>query len=324
MLNSEIASVSSKASISGFESRRAFNMEIMNKEKLKEYVDILTKIHEGRPWQYYSFLYEWYDATKDDNPLDHYGHNIRLKDPYAELKAAREAGKTIQITICGKWNDISKGDTIHWMYPPEEYRIKPEDPYAELKAAHAAGNIIQTIDRGEYVDWPIKGPESWCFPVNEYRIKPDPYPELKATKAAGKIKDPYAELKAAKAAGKIIEVFIFENEWGSDRWSKKENDSWCLPVSRYRTKPDPANLSREDVPPGSVIKPIGWDNDSYVNYEAVVTNGIRMIGQDWGEFCHSNGYIPWDDLASDWQINRSLCRGKWDSTDWEPCTKEVC
>ena len=191
-------------------------------------------------------------------------------------------------------------------YNPVRTTRPIEDPYAELKAAHAAGNTIQTIDCGEYVDWPIKGPESWCFPVNEYRIKPDPY----------------AELKAAKAQGKIIEVSISDG-LGLYRWFKKENDSWCLPVIRYRIKPDLVNLSREDVPPGSVIKPIDWDNDSYVNYEAVVINGIRMIGHDWGEFCHSNGYIPWDELATDWQINRSLCRGKWDSTAWEPCTKEV-
>lgn len=49
--------------------------------------------------------------------------------------------------------------------------------------------------------------------------------------------DPYAELKAAHAAGKVIEVFIEDDEYGPDRWSKKENNSWTLPPERYRIKP---------------------------------------------------------------------------------------
>lgn len=57
-----------------------------------------------------------------------------------------------------------------------------------------------------------------------------PWPEAKP--------DPYAELKAAHAAGKVIEVFVKDDEYGPDRWSKKESDGWTLPPERYRVKPD--------------------------------------------------------------------------------------
>jgi hypothetical protein len=140
----------------------------------------------------------------------------------------------------------------------------------------------------------------WTDPPEEYRVKPE---------------DPYTELKAAQAAGKVIQLFYY------GIWNNCVPD-WSSPVTDYRIKTEPVYLSPEDVPPGSVIKPMGWDRNQYVNYEAVVTGGIRMIGRDWGEFC--NGYLSWAELASDWQINRSLSRGNWDSTAWEPFTKEVC
>lgn len=51
--------------------------------------------------------------------------------------------------------------------------------------------------------------------------------------------DPYAELKKAHAEGKVIEVFIKDDEYGPDRWSKKESDGWPLPPEHYRIKPEP-------------------------------------------------------------------------------------
>ena len=50
--------------------------------------------------------------------------------------------------------------------------------------------------------------------------------------------DPYAELKKAHAEGKVIEVFVKDDEYGPDRWSKKENNSWTLPPECYRIKPE--------------------------------------------------------------------------------------
>lgn len=51
--------------------------------------------------------------------------------------------------------------------------------------------------------------------------------------------DPYAELKKAHAEGKVIEVFIKDDEYGPDRWSKKKSDGWPLPPEHYRIKPEP-------------------------------------------------------------------------------------
>jgi hypothetical protein len=45
-------------------------------------------------------------------------------DPYAELIAAHEAGKTIQLLFEGSWTDL------HWpsfSFSPDRYRIKPDN-----------------------------------------------------------------------------------------------------------------------------------------------------------------------------------------------------
>lgn len=49
-------------------------------------------------------------------------------DPYAELKAARKAGKMIQFRRpFGEWSDMSMG-IPDWYFPVGQYRIKPEPP----------------------------------------------------------------------------------------------------------------------------------------------------------------------------------------------------
>ena len=45
-------------------------------------------------------------------------------DPYADLKAARRAGHTIQILSGGDWYDLYTAD---WDAPVEDYRVKPVD-----------------------------------------------------------------------------------------------------------------------------------------------------------------------------------------------------
>jgi len=62
-------------------------------------------------------------------------------DPYAELKAAHAAGKTIQLNYgrwLGKddWRDFAPND---WSCPLKDYRIKPE-PEAPLNPQHLGKN----------------------------------------------------------------------------------------------------------------------------------------------------------------------------------------
>jgi len=45
-------------------------------------------------------------------------------DPYAELKKAHAEGKVIELSTGGRW--IPTGSEPSWIYPPEEYRIKPD------------------------------------------------------------------------------------------------------------------------------------------------------------------------------------------------------
>ena len=67
--------------------------------------------------------------------------------------------------------------------------------------------------------------------------------------------DPYAELKKAKSEGKQIEVFIEDDEYGPDRWSLKENNSWARPPECYRIKPEPLVTSPEWTPQaGDVVR----------------------------------------------------------------------
>jgi hypothetical protein len=109
----------------------------MNKEKLLKLSDTLRGIAEGAEWEYtgvHPYDEEWLEARNNEDPLIlvcQFERQIRLKpqppplDPYAELKAAHAAGKTIQL----RYNDKDSFDDVSrpsWYYLPECYRIKPE------------------------------------------------------------------------------------------------------------------------------------------------------------------------------------------------------
>lgn len=67
-------------------------------------------------------------------PPDHY--RIVEPDPYAELKAAQDAGKVIQMTDGNTWTDLT--ESIEFCFPQHFYRIKPDpkpdepDPYKRV------------------------------------------------------------------------------------------------------------------------------------------------------------------------------------------------
>lgn len=106
----------------------------MNKEKLIELSDTLRGIAEGKEWEYRlnSNNDKWLPSQNGYDPVYFAANgNLRLKpqtlppDPYAELKAAHAAGKTIQNASFDRsgWFDTPYPK---WTAPVDMYRIKPE------------------------------------------------------------------------------------------------------------------------------------------------------------------------------------------------------
>jgi len=58
-------------------------------------------------------------------------HLANRHDPFAELKAAHRAGKTIQLCIADEWLDIPKDKEPSWFFVADAWRIKPEGDWRE-------------------------------------------------------------------------------------------------------------------------------------------------------------------------------------------------
>lgn len=277
-------------------------------------------------------------------------------DPYAALKKAHAEGKVIQRDInadCDheNWRDEKNPD---WKSHPSCYRIKPE-PAFQLPPP-PPGMEWHRTDGWQEGDlpqgWrPIAQFES-RQPGDEWRDANSGWSDCrtfleprKGTSEFYRTSRPLTFMHAGKTwtwhrpgdpmpckEGKRIYWLYKDGVFGSSEnpevvgWERKEDKvtdiiGWCY-ADEKKTVP----LGPEDVPPGSVFRPIGWSSipNAYVNYEAVVTNGVRTIGKDWGEFCSEYGYLPWLELHSEWQINRSIpLTGKWNPDAWEPCSKQT-
>lgn len=133
---------------------------------------------------------------------------------------------------------------------------------------------------------------------------------------ARKLPDPYAELKAAHAAGKVIQ---FRHPTGG-AWTDGCSFEWVLPPDFYRVKPDPQPLGPEDVPSGSVIlwnatpgnfasTPHEWSSVLGVIPEGVYTVGFYVGSPDEPTI----DFTSFKDLVLH-QIKRP-------GEDWKPCYK---
>lgn len=131
----------------------------MNKEKLLELSDTLRGIAEGKEWEYRlnSNKDEWLPSQTGYDPVYFAASgNLRLKpqpspqDPYAELKAAHAAGKTIQNASFDKsgWFDTPYP---RWTAPVDMYRIKPEPRKVPLGPDDISpGSVIRIIGNDEF------------------------------------------------------------------------------------------------------------------------------------------------------------------------------
>jgi hypothetical protein len=189
-----------------------------------KHAEVIKAWADGAEIEFLTMLGTWVTIKYPDWD-DRFKYRVKPEpDPYAELKAAHAAGKTIQ--CYSKYNKewITLSNPI-WGTLVSNYRVKPEvDPYAELKAAHAAGKIIQMQeDRdGKWIDVSSWATLSWDASVSSYRIKPDPF----------------AELKAAWKAGKTIQFAFPGESWDDWVGGKDREPKWSSPVSYYRIKPE--------------------------------------------------------------------------------------
>lgn len=98
-------------------------------------------------------------------------------DPYAELKAAWEAGRTIIVT--GSRGAVTanknRGQLIDWVFPPDRYEIEPlpADKWAAEKAAYTRGEKVEYHYDGQW--WPCSIAPN-AERGSEYRIAADQVP----------------------------------------------------------------------------------------------------------------------------------------------------
>lgn len=119
----------------------------------------------------------------------------------------------------------------------------------------------------------------------------------------------YLPLVQALADGKTIEMRSSSRD---NVWVEWETVGWGNPPNYYRIKPEPKTvpLGPEDVPPGSVFRPVSFKENEYYNPLHV---GMHMISladtvlftRKWAQM-HEDG----------WLIKRP-------GQDWQPCSKQA-
>jgi hypothetical protein len=162
--------------------------------------------------------------------------------------------------------------------------------------------------------------------------------------------DPYAELKAAHAAGKVIQLRNVKR--GRHEWVDIQDPAWNLndegdeyrikpddgplwiewhggpcPLTRsgdiiaYRVlkakKPDPKQpLGPSDVPPFSVVRHPGWSEHGW-RYVEVIPTGVLLVSAP------EDRIVPFDEMKRDgWLINRPKHRDEnGNPTFWEACER---
>ena len=131
------------------------------------------------------------------------------------------------------------------------------------------------------------------------------------TKRPLPVEDPYAELKAAHAAGKVIQYLEDEGDW-SQFADGRVAPKWTSPPEFYRVKPDPIPLGPEDVPPGSSIRGVGETKSAgWCLITSCTHTGIRI----WRHSEENQHEITWESLK---ETGSQILRP---GQDWQPCSK---
>lgn len=261
-------------------------------------------------------------------------------DPYAELKAARAAGKVIEFNPGDSlgW----RTQNVDWTAPVECYRIKPafqlpppppgmrwhrEDGWEEgdlpqgWRPLYDEEEIIQDLDevriwaKFELSDGSIPAAKG-VWNVNRYRTsRPLTFEHAGKTWTWHRPGDP----RPCDGEMRVACVFVDHDVW-DDKLLCAHEVNWgddagqgCIIGWRYADEKKTVPLGPEDVKPLTVIRRKGeaqtwhWRTVSYVD-AVKVTCGNRVYG--------------WDELASSYERNESLpLTDKWDPSAWEPCSK---
>jgi hypothetical protein len=252
----------------------------MNKEELKELAATLNGIADGKAWEsadscYFSPVWEEYWSDDPISAIEK-GYKIRLKP----------------------WSLPPPPDGMKWHRDDWTEEMLPEGYRPLLE-----GERIQSGDEGiaSGVGFSLIRTCVGNLPGFQARTKrPLPQP------------DPYAELKAAHAAGKVIQF----NPGDSLGWRDQQCDFTAEPHC-YRIKPEQQKVPLEpsDVLPFCVFRFKGF-NDLLTPF-CVKDERVYFFS----DTSHCWGY-EW--LMRNAEINRSIpLTGKWNPEAWEPCYKLI-
>lgn len=206
----------------------------------------------------------------------------------------------------------------------EAFRVYNRDPWERIPSRFVGTRI--GVDNGQGVS--LRLPLSVPWPALPIAELPKSLVELDAEQHAAvdavlkeTIHDPYAELKAAHAAGKVIQT----NGYGDWLDLKDGNDMVRVPIKNLRIKPEPVDLGPEDCPPNSVFRSPEWKPSIYVTPSLVAQDGVTWIRKLMNSASASVEYLSFAMLKdAGWLINRPANRdADGYPTKWEKCSKEV-
>jgi hypothetical protein len=262
-------------------------------------------------------------------------------DPYADLKAARSAGKAIEILIDGQWR-VAASPTFE--HPIDTYRIKPDAPPFKLPPPPPG------------MEWHCK--HGWKEGDLPQGYRPLVLEEHSTNAAQQRYSDRWVRISDSMIADPLEEpmrttrplVFTHEGkQWTWHRpgdpmpcdgealieavygeheedFRKAEDYNWDTRTSvfgwRYAETTKQVPLGPEDVPPGSVFRHNEFKPGVYLSPSLVQINGLCWIRKNMIADGCAPEFMPFHHLLDGWQINRSIpLTGKWDAHAWEPCHK---
>ena len=185
------------------------------------------------------------------------------------------------------------------------------DPYADLKKAHVEGKVIET-KWSTFKKRVLNKSPDWTLPVEQYRIKPDEIPWIEWHGGECPVNDEEVEEWEVKYRyGGIAQTTVLP----SDIIWKHINSGGDIIAYRVLKWSKKMQLGPEDVPPQSVLlsSSAGANGTRWTQVLCVKAAGVEINGR---------ACIPWTELKTHWQINRSIpLTGKWDPNAWEACEK---
>ena len=255
----------------------------MNKEELKELAATLNGIADGKAWERTnSITGEWCDP-------DHCGPELCIT-----------MGRKIRLK---PWSLPPPPDGMQW---------HRDDWTEEMLEGGWRPHLLGEVDNGDeeylsYGTW-----RNGYYGSSEPTEASDPH---RRTKAPLPQPDPYAELKAAHAAGKVIQYSCDGKNYWDDILP-----AWCDGPDRYRIKPEQQKvpLQPSDVPPGTVLRGAGEaatpEHQGWCMITSSSLTGIRI----WRHSDYNQTEIKWETLMD---ASSEIWRPT--DTSWQPCYKFI-